>query len=235
MQAHQRNRLLAALPAKTIELMRSDLRQVSLPQGSVLHEHGEPIEEVYFPQNGLISLVVSSNPGDSIDVMTVGREGAVGLHRGLGPRRAFTRATVQIGGAFSTIRGARFAKIVQNDAPLRDMIARYTELLCAEAQQLTACNAMHDAASRLARLLLQSADRTGSDRVPLTQEFLAQMVGVRRTTVTLLAQAIQKQGLIKYSRGRITILDRPGLEACSCECYHIVRHDKLSVTLGVML
>src|SRR5262249_32930821 len=157
--------------------------------------------------------------GDMIETSTVGREGAVGLHRGLGKRRSFTRAVVQIPGRFSTIAAQTFEEIALGSAAIRDMIGCYTEVLWAEAQQLAACNAIHDALSRLCRWLLQSADRAGSDHLPLTQEFLAQMLGVRRTTVTLLAQELQKKGIIRYSRGKLIIMDRTRLEDCACECY----------------
>jgi CRP-like cAMP-binding protein len=232
---HANNRLLAAVPAPTFALLERDLRSVSLTPGVKIYESGEPIDDIYFPQTGLISLLVVTKDGGSIETSIVGREGAIGLHRALGPRRAFTRATAQVGGRFSIIRGARLAQIAEEDSTLREMIARYTEVLWAEAQQIAACNATHDAASRLARWLLQVADRIGSDHVPLTQEFLAQMIGVRRTTVTLLAQAMQKEGLLRYSRGRIDILDRQGLETCACECHRIIQYQNLPLLLGVKL
>jgi CRP-like cAMP-binding protein len=114
-------------------------------------------------------------------------------------------------------------------------VLRYTEMLWAEAQQNAACNAIHDGYSRLCRWLLQCADRTGSEQLLLTQEFLAEMLGVRRTTVTLLAQELQKRGILRYSRGRITILDRAELEACACECYGAVKHDTLSQRIGIKI
>jgi len=179
--------------------------------------------------------MVIGKDGNFIETSTVGREGAVGLHSGLGRRRSFTRATAQIGGKFSTIRAARFEHIVNGSAAIRDVILRYTEVLWAETQQIAACNAMHGASARLCRWLLQSADRIGSNEVPLTQELLAQMLGARRTTVTLLAQRMQAKGLIRYRRGRIVILDRKGLEACACECYHVMHDEKLPRALGVNL
>jgi CRP-like cAMP-binding protein len=232
---HRDNRLLAAVPTQILALMDRDLKQVSLAQGTVLFEPGDRVETVYFPRTGLISLLVVTKDGGTIETATIGREGAIGLHGALGERRSFTRATVQVGGMFAVIRAARFESIVNGSAPVRDLISRYTEVLWAEAQQIAACNAAHDAASRLCRWLLQSADRIGSDRVPLTQEFLAQMLGVRRTTVTLLAQAMQTKGLIKYSRGNIDIIDRKQLEACACECYEVIRHEKLPLAIGVNL
>jgi CRP-like cAMP-binding protein len=234
-QALRHNRLLAAIPTNTLALLEPDLRQVSLEQGAVLLEPGELIENIYFPLTGLISLTVIGNDGRFIEASTVGREGAVGLHSGLGRRRSFTRAIAQIGGKFSTIRAARFEQIANGSAPIRDVILRYTEVLWAATQQIAACNAMHGASARLCRWLLQSADRIGSDQVPLTQELLAQMLGTRRTTVSLLAQRMQAKGLIRYRRGRIVILDRKALEACACHCYHIMHDEKLPHALGVNL
>ena len=230
---HRDNRLLAALPPDSLALLHPDLKLVSLPQGAVIFEPGASVDNVFFPQTGMISLLVVTKNGGSIETMTIGREGAVGLHGGLGERRSLTRATAQVGGRFSTIPAARFGQLVRDDASLRDLVSHYTEVMLAEAQQICACNAVHDSNSRLCRWLLQTADRTASERLPLTQEFLAQMLGVRRTTVTLLAQALQKKGYIKYSRGQISLLDRAGLEREACECYDVVRHDNLPGAIGV--
>jgi CRP-like cAMP-binding protein len=230
---HRDNRLLAALPPDTLALLDRDLKQVSFQQGAILLEPGDRLEDIYFPQTGLISLSVLGRDGGAIETATVGREGAVGLHGGLGGRRSFTRATTQIGGRFSAIRAEPFAHIANGSAPVRHLILCYTEVLLAEAQQGSACNAVHGAGARLCRWLLQCADRTESEDLPLTQEALAQMLGIRRTTVTLLAQALQVRGLIKYRRGHIVLLDRKGLEQCACECYHVTRHEKLAPALGV--
>jgi CRP-like cAMP-binding protein len=232
---HQDNRLLAALPREALEVMGRDLRHLSLAQGKSLYEPGAPIEEIYFPQSGMISLLVVSKDGDAIETATIGREGAVGLHSAFGNRISFTRAITQIPGQVSVIRTAAFASVVQSHAPVRDLIARYTEILWAEAQQNTACNASHDAPSRLCRWLLQAADRTRSNHLPLTQELIAQMLGTRRTTVTLLARSLQRKGAITYARGKLVILDREKLEHCACECYEAMQQEKLAHKLGVKL
>jgi CRP-like cAMP-binding protein len=229
------NRLLAALPDDAAALLEPDLRQLTLPQGAVCYGAGEPIDQVYFPHTGMISQLISTGDGDMVETSSTGREGAVGLQSGLGPRLSFTRATVQIPGKFSAISATRFEHAVSRSTALRDLIVRYTETLWAEAQQNAACNAIHDGSSRLCRWLLQCADRTGSEQLLLTQEFLAEMLGVRRTTVTLLAQELQKRGIVRYSRGRITILDRPALEACACECYQAVKHENLSQRVGIKI
>jgi len=217
------NRLLAALPEPAIALLEPDLRQVTLPQGVVCFGAGDAIDQVYFPRTGMISLFVTTGDGDMIQTSSVGCEGAVGVQCGNGPCLSFTRAIVQIGGNFWVISAPRFEVATSRSAELRELIFAYIETLWAEAQQNAACNAIHDGSSRLCRWLLQCADQTGSDQVLLTQEFLAEMLGVRRTTVTLLAQELQKRGILRYSRGRITILDRAALEGCACDCYEVIR------------
>jgi CRP-like cAMP-binding protein len=232
---HQDNRLLAALPREMIELMGPNLKQLALTQGQALYEPGEPIDQIYFPQSGMISLLVVAKEGGAVETATIGREGAVGLHSALGKRLSFTRATTQISGRFSIIRATAFAQFAQEHASVRDLIARYTEVLWAEAQQIAACNAVHDTPARLCRWLLQASDRIGSDHVPLTQELIAEMLGVRRTTVTLLAQTLQRHDLIKYARGHIMILNRKQLERCACECYAVMQQEKLPLKIGVKL
>ena len=229
------NRLLAALPDDAFILLEPDLRPLTLPQGVVCYGAGDTIDQVYFPHTGMISQLITTGDGDMVETASTGREGAVGLQCGFGPRLSFTRTTVQIPGKFSAISAARFEHAVNRSMALRDLVMRYTETLWAEAQQNAACNAIHDGASRLCRWLLQCADRTGSEQLLLTQEFLAEMLGVRRTTVTLLAQELQKRGIVRYSRGRITILDRPALEACACECYEAIKHENISQRMGIAL
>jgi len=223
------NRLLTALPEQAIAQLAPDLRQVTLPQGAVCYCAGDPIDQVYFPQTGMISLLVTTGDGAIVETSSVGREGAVGVQCGNGPCLSLTRASVQIRGNFWVISAPRFEAATSRSAELRELIVTYIETLWAEAQQNAACNAIHDGSSRLCRWLLQCADRTGSDQVPLTQEFLAEMLGVRRTTVTLLAQEVQRRGILRYSRGRITILDRAALEGCACDCYEVIK--KLSTAV----
>lgn len=229
------NRLLAALPRDDFMLLEQDLRQVTLPQGTVCFGAGDRIEQVYFPHSGMISCLVVTGGGEMVETSSVGQEGAVGLQSGLGHRTSYTRALVQITGKFSVLAASRLESAASRSPALRDLIVRYTERLWAEAQQNAACNAIHDGSSRLCRWLLQCSDRIGSDQLALTQEFLADMLGVRRTTVTLLAQELQKRGIVRYSRGRITILDRAALEAHACECYRALRPDNLSHKIGVAI
>jgi CRP-like cAMP-binding protein len=229
------NRLLAGLPDDTFAQLEPDLRPLTLTQGVVCYAAGDPIDQVYFPHTGMISLLVATGEGDVVETSSIGREGAVGLQCGFGPRLSFTRAMVQIPGKFSTISAARFEHATGKSAALRDLIVRYTEMQLAEAQQNAACNAIHHGSSRLCRWLLQCADRTGSEQLLLTQECLAEMLGVRRTTVTLLAQEMRKRGIVRYSRGRITILDRAELESNACECYKAIKHENLSLKIGIKI
>jgi CRP-like cAMP-binding protein len=230
---HRDNLLLATLARESYALLEPVLKEAWAPQGTVFFGPGERMDQVYFPQSGMISLLVVTNDGEMIETSIVGREGAVGLHRGFGERRSFTRATVQIPGHFTTVAARVFQEISSGSVAIRDMISHYTEVLWAEAQQMAACNAIHDAPSRLCRWLAQSADRVDSDQLPLTQEFLAQMLGVRRTTVTLLAQELQKKGIIRYSRGKILILNRRMLEDSACECYPVLKADELQLRIGL--
>jgi CRP-like cAMP-binding protein len=231
--AHRENRLLAALPATALSLLAPRLKLTPLRQGEVVFEFGDPVDRVYFPRTGVISLLVVTSDGAGIETATIGREGAVGLHCGLGKRRSFTRAVTLVGGEFFSISADNFEKAARDSEPIRELIERYTEVLWAESQQIAACNAVHNAEARLCRWLLQSADRLNSDVLPLTQEFLAQMLGVRRTTITLIARTLQTKGVIEYRRGRIVIHDRKALEACACECYHVIQHHTLPRKIGV--
>jgi CRP-like cAMP-binding protein len=215
------NQLLAALPPRALGPL--DIKAVFLAHGVILLEPGDPIERIYFPENGMISLVVVTKVGRVIDSI-VRREGALGIQRGLGKRNSFTRAMVQIEGRFLTIAAHKFEWAAASSTPIREMISRYTEALWAKAQQTTGCNAIHSASSRLCRWLLASSHAVGSDQLALTHEFLSQMLGVRRTTVTSLAQDLQRKGAIKYGRGKIRILDRSMLEACACECHKIIEN-----------
>lgn len=232
---HQDNHLLAAIPQDIFTLFAADLKEANFEQGTVVQEAGDAVERVYFPQSGMISLLIVTRDGSAIEAATIGREGAVGLHGGIGKRRAHTRAVIQIPGRISYVSVDRFAKAVRNNGAVADIISRYTEFLWAEAQQIAACNAVHNAEARLCRWLLQIRDRVDSDTVPLTQELLSQMLGVRRTTVTLIARALQLAGKITYRRGKIIILDRKGLEGRACECYGVLRADALPAKIGIDL
>ena len=217
------NRLLAAFPPQTLTVLQPSLSHIVLVQGEVCFAAGDPIQRVYFPTSGLISLVIDMDQGDLVETGLVGREGAAGLQSAFGPRFSFTRAVVQMSGTFYAIAAEALRRAINDSEAARAVIEHYTELLWAEAQQVAACNALHPANSRLARWLLQAADRAGTEQLSLTQEFIGEMLGIRRTSVTLLAQDLQRRGVIKYSRGKIAILNRETLEGCACDCYGIVK------------
>lgn len=220
-----RNYLLASLPENEYALLQPHLKDVPLKQGTVLAEQGEVIDQVHFPHSGMVSIVVVlSDDEKTVETATIGREGAVGAIAGLGERRAIARAIVQVEGHGARISARQLHAAVKQSPFLRDFIDRYQEMLLHQAQQSTACNALHEARPRLCRWLLQTHDHLDSDTVALTQEFLAQMLGVRRTTVTELARGLQSKGFVRYKRGKIEILDRQGLEECACECYEALRH-----------
>jgi CRP-like cAMP-binding protein len=222
---NRRNRLLAALRPPEMMLLEPHLKEVPLDQGTILQEQGELIERVYFPNSGMISMVAVMQQGDAVETATVGREGAVGVMAGLGPRHAFTRAVVQMPGTAYQMSSTRFHLIAEKNSAIRDIIIRHNEVLLAQVQQSAACNALHEAEARFCRWLLQSRDRSDSDIVPITQEFLAQMLGVRRTTVNFVAQSLQDAGLLRYRRGRVEIVDREKLLERACECYEVVRRN----------
>ncbi len=217
------NRLLAALLPADFSLLARDLTDYPLELGTLLQEVGLPIEWVYFPQVGMISLLAPMRNGSAVETATVGREGAVGALAGLGSRNASSRAVVQLEGKGLRISSWRLAAAVNQSTVIKSLLVRYNDALMAMVNQSAGCNASHQVEGRLCRWLLQTRDRSDSDIIPLTQEFLSQMLGVRRTTVTLIARELQGRGLIEYRRGRIKILDRGGLEECACECYATIR------------
>jgi CRP-like cAMP-binding protein len=222
-QAPWSNELLRAMPQPVMTLLQKSLSQVSLSQGFVCFEPGEPIQQVYFPISGLISLVISTAQGELVEAGMIGREGAAGLQGAIGGLRSFTRGIVQMAGSFYSIPAEPLRQAIATSEEAKALVSRYTEVLLAEAQQLTVCNALHHGPARLARWLLQAADRTGSERLELTQEFLGEMLALKRTSVTFCAQELHQRGAINYSRGKITIVDHKTLQACACECYQVIR------------
>jgi CRP-like cAMP-binding protein len=227
------NKLLSALPLTQFNiLLRPHLTAVSLMQRLVLLEAGNEFDHVFFPHSGMISLLVVLKDGKSIETATVGCEGVVGAMAGLGLYKSAVRAVVQLPMGASRIPAAQFRKAVANSAEISDLCIRYNEVLLSQARVTAACNALHPVEARFCRWLLQSADRAAGDTVALTQEFLAEMLGVRRTSVTEVASKLQLAGLITYSRGTITIVDRPAVEGMSCECYQTLLEQSVMVTTG---
>ncbi len=225
------NRLLTLLPSTDINLLAGSLKSVSLPQGTVLNEPGTEIEHVLFPHSGMISLLAVMMDGRAVETATVGSEGVVGGMAGFGLRMTMTRAVVQTPLVASQISAAQFRRAVSASVQLRELLVRYNEALLGQVQITAACNALHSIHSRLARWILQTADRTQAELVPLTQELISEMLGVRRSSVSEVAVKLQDAGLIRYSRGMIEVLDRLGLEATACECYETIKRQTRDVGL----
>jgi CRP-like cAMP-binding protein len=213
------NNLLAALPRDHFDRLLPHLSTVSLQQGIVLFESGDEVDQVYFPLYGMLSLLTVLRDGKAIETATVGCEGVVGAMAGLGLYKSLVRVVVQMPVACSKIAATHFRTATSGSDPIRNLCIRYNEVLLSQARVTAACNALHPIEARFCRWLLQSADRAASDTVALTQEFLAEMLGVRRTSVTEVASRVQNAGVITYSRGVIKILDRAALLRMSCECY----------------
>lgn len=213
------NRFLAALPPEAFSLLERWIKTAAFARGTVLFDADEEVNQVYFPHRAMISLVAVMHNGTSIETSTVGRAGAAGFMAGLGIHRSFVRAVVQMPGIISSIPAFKFRAAVKESEALRDFCTRYNEVLLMQAQVTAACNSVHSIEQRFCRWLLQSRQAVDDDSVPLTQEFMAQMLGVRRSSVSEVAGRLQKNGSISYARGRIRILDQNKLEKCACECY----------------
>ncbi len=213
------NKLLAALPRKDFDTLKAHLTVIPFVQGSIVYEAGAEVDHVYFPHTGMFSLLAVMRDGKAIETATVGREGVVGAMAGLGLYKSLVRVTVQLPLHASKIAAAPFRRAVAASEAIRDICVRYNEVMLTQARITAACNALHPVEERFCRWLLQSVDRAASETVGLTQELLAEMLGVRRTSVTDVARRMQDKGVITYSRGIITVLDRKALERLSCECY----------------
>jgi CRP-like cAMP-binding protein len=222
------NKLLAALSKEDHERLNPMLEQVSLDYGKTLYEPGETIREVYFPNSGLISLLAAVEDGATLEVGIVGREGVVGLPVFLGVNTTTSRAIVQGAGLAMRIKAADFLEESRNGGGLPNLLQRFTHTMLAQVSQSAACYRFHAIEARLARWLLMTADRVESNEFRITQEFLSNMLGVRREAVNRSAVVLQQQGLIQYSRGRIRITNRGGLEKATCVCYRILKDEEKS-------
>jgi CRP-like cAMP-binding protein len=217
------NYVLASLPAADFERMQANLRPVDLLNGDLLIEAGAPLSLVYFPLSGIISSVVSFAEGETTEVSMVGRNSVFGASAALNGASAFSAGIVRFPGKASAIGTADLCALNGEIASLRDalMQQQWTHLL--QTEQNAACNASHTVGARLCRQLLRSRDLAQSETLPLTQEILAQMLGARRNTVSLIAHTLQQAGIIRYSRGQIAILNGRALTACACECYEATK------------
>ena len=219
------NLLLATLPTAEYKRLVDKMEAVSLKLKQLLYEPDEPIGHVYFVKSGVVSLLNLMEDGAIVEVATVGNEGMVGLPVFLGAEKIPGLAMAQIPGDAWRMSVDVFKNQVPPGSPLHNLLQRYTQALFNLIAQSAACNRLHSAEERMCRWLLMTQDRVENGSFPLTQEFLSQMLGVRRPTVSIVAAILQKAGLIGYSRGKMTILDREGLEAATCECYGIVKKE----------
>lgn len=211
------------LPPEDYALLAPHLTQVDLERGRLLYEPGDRVDTVYFPHDGVISMLTLMENGAAIEHATIGREGAIGLSVAVAPRLAMSRAVVQTPCRCARIGAHQMQDAWRRSARVREIVDRHAEALLGHATQSVACNALHSVEARFCRWLLSCRDRISGDTVALTQEFLADLLGVQRTTVTAVARSLQEKGYIRYRRGQMEIVDREGLEACACECYDAVR------------
>jgi CRP-like cAMP-binding protein len=216
------NRILALIPKEEYVYIQPDLTPVRLPQGKVLWNAGDEIRYAYFPLSGMISLISMTEEGSSVEVGMIGSEGLAGISTILRFENSPYQAAVQIPTAALRIKISALRREFNRGGRLQDLLLRYTHALLTQVSQSASCNRFHTSEERLCRWLLIGRDRAESDTLHLTQEFLAQMIGGPRTSVTAIAGKIQRMGLIRYSRGKIHILDRHGLENFSCECYKVI-------------
>jgi CRP-like cAMP-binding protein len=219
------NRLLSTLPRNVQIRLLPHMEKLSLAVRHVLYEPDAPIVHVYFPLSGVLSLVIVLKGGECVEIGTVGNEGMLGTPVLLGARRSPCRSMVQVAGQSLRMRAEHFRQSLDEQPEFAGIVRRYTQGLFNQVSQTTACNHVHSVQARMCRWLLMTHDRVGADEFHLTQELLAQMLGVRRPSVTVAAGGLQRAGLIRYQRGRICIVDRAGLEAGACECYETVRQE----------
>jgi CRP-like cAMP-binding protein len=217
------NGFLQSLSPGDFELLRPHLQAVKLPLAHILFDQGDIIKHVYFPIGGVVSFVVALADGQQIEAGMIGKDGVVGTPAALDGAKSLNRAIVQVADEGFMIDIAPIKAAVAASRSIRVKLYQHDQLMLAQAQQSAACNAVHQIEERLCRWILRTRDLVQSDKLNLTQEFLAQMLGVRRTSVTLAARHLQALGLIKYRRGHIAILDQDGLEEAACECYEAVR------------
>ena len=220
-----KNRLLAALPQAELERWLPQLETAEMPLGQVLYEPGRALSHVYFPTTAIVSLLYVLEDGGSAEIAVVGNEGVVGIALFMGGESTPSRAVVQSAGQCLRFKAQAIKQEFEHAGPAMHLLLRYTQALITQMAQTAVCNRHHSLDQQLCRWLLLSLDRLQGSELVMTQELIANMLGVRREGVNEAAHKLQKMGLIRYSRGRITVLDRPGLEQRSCECYAAVRKE----------
>jgi CRP-like cAMP-binding protein len=222
---HQDNLLLKALPAKVRERVFPELKLTELPLGDVLYESGDVMHDVYFPTDSIVSLLYVMEDGRSAEISVVGNEGIVGIALFMGGESTPSRAIVQSAGHAYRLQGKRLKREFDRNGELHHLLLRYTQALITQMAQTAACNRHHTIDQQLCRWLLLSMDRLKGPEINMTQELIANMLGVRREGVTEAASKLQQAGVIQYQRGHIKVLDRPELEKIVCECYAVVKKE----------
>lgn len=217
------NRILASLPAEEFERISSHLVEVSLPLGEIIYQPEQKIEFVYFPENSLVSLLAVLEDGETVEAGVIGYEGFVGVPVVLGVQSGTTQALIQGAGDAQRIKSQALRSLINDGGQLQSLLLRFTHTLFTQIAQTAACNRAHDLNQRLARWLLLSHDRLRKEEFILTHEFLSRMLGTRRAGVSVAANGLRQGGLIDYTRGRVRIKNRKGLEQAACECYGIVK------------
>lgn len=221
----QINHLLAALPSEVRRRLIPHLELVSFPLGKVLYEPGDILRYVYFPTDSIVSLLYVMENGAAADISVVGNEGLIGVALFMGGESTSSRAVVQCAGYAYRLRAQLLKDEFNRHGEMLQLTLRYTQALITQMAQTAVCNRHHSIDQQLCRWLLLSLDRLSGNQLTMTQELIANMLGVRREGITEAARKLQKLGVIDYSRGLITVLDRPRLEALSCECYAVVKHE----------
>ena len=229
-----KNQLLGALPPNVFDALRPDLVHVELEVGTLIYAPEDEVEWVYFPSFGMISMLQPTTRSRGIELATIGNEGALGAMAGFGLNHALTASVVQMPLTAIKISAVQFRKHVWQYASLQEVALKSNEVILAQTQITAACNALHNVEQRVCRWLLQTWDRSDSDTITLTQEFLSEMLGVRRTSVTEIASKLQAEGFIRYRRGQMEILNRSELEKRSCDCLRAVRSAERTI-LGIQL
>ena len=220
------NYLLAAMPSELYDKLAPNMKRVSLQQGQMLHYPGETIEHLYFPIDCALSITMTMNDGRTAETGIVGKREVIGINAFMGGRETtLTTYIVQVAGTALKIDARPMLEEFDRNKDLRDELLRYTQAFIAQISQTTACNRLHTLEQRLARWLLEVQDRVESNQIRLTQEFIADMLGVRRAGVTQAAQKLQDSGIIRYARGNVDILDLQRLEAGACECFRVIKDE----------
>lgn len=223
------NEILLSLPEEDLTALKPYLRRVKLTAGQVLYEPGDDVDRIYFPETALISLMTGMRDGHDVENTSRGRNGGIGYVEACGSEMMVSRAVVQLAGESWCVGSCHYRDRYERSPAMRNLIHRRVEILLADARQSIACQALHPAPGRLARMFLETWHATGDTRMRMTQEFMADRIGVGRTTVTHAASHLQDLKLIRYSRGLVRLLDIPGLQRFTCECYEVLRDVRMDV------